>query len=80
MIKSLNYLKNKISMLIKIINNAKSLLILVSFFNANKYKKRTLITQRSFCWCGKEDLNPHSEELDPKSSASASSATPAWGG
>ena len=30
-----------------------------------------------FAWCGWQDLNLHSDELDPKSSASANSATPA---
>jgi hypothetical protein len=30
-------------------------------------------------WCGWRDLNPHAEALDPKSSASANSATPAHG-
>ena len=29
-------------------------------------------------WCGREDLNPHGLPLDPKSSASASSATSAY--
>ena len=28
-------------------------------------------------WCGREDLNPHGLPIDPKSIASASSATPA---
>src|ERR1039458_1261678 len=28
-------------------------------------------------WCGRRDSNPHSEELVPKTSASANSATPA---
>ncbi len=29
-------------------------------------------------WCGWRDLNPHGRPLDPKSSASANSATPAY--
>ena len=29
-------------------------------------------------WCGRQESNLHSKELDPKSSASASSATPAF--
>ena len=31
-----------------------------------------------FVWCGRQDLNLHGCPLDPKSSASANSATPAY--
>ena len=39
---------------------------------------RTFFIELKKIWCGWRDLNPHAEALDPKSSASASSATPAY--
>ena len=36
--------------------------------------KKTAISRNFAVWCGKEDLNPHSLEPDPKSGASANSA------
>ena len=47
----------------------------MNFIRQYTNKKETRLKPR--LWCGREDLNPHGLPLDPKSSASASSATPA---
>lgn len=42
--------------------------------------KTPVISHRghNFKWCGRRDLNPHGYPPDPKSGASANSATPAY--
>ena len=40
-------------------------------------KPLKLICFQGFYWCATRDLNPHGLPLEPKSSASANSATPA---